>query len=156
MHGTKVDKACSAISSSKSPLFSCPFRKLLSAPFSIIGSRQRDSVAVRRFKESAAHWSSSGWLAFTHENGGEPIPLLALSVLPLTSLQRLDAISSSAAGISSRKVASQEACESHSHSALDSVLAFSHPEETSSMVSKLGFSFLGPLGRIGIGPSIMV
>ena len=74
------------------------------------------------------------------------MPLLALSIFPLTSLQRLDAISSSAAGISSRKVASHEACESHSGSALDFVLALSHLEETSSMVSRLGFNFLGPLG----------
>ena len=90
------------------------------------------------------------------ENGGEPIPLLALSVFPLTSLQRLDAMSSSATGISSRKVASQEACESCSGSALDSILALSHVEETSSMVSRLGFNFLGPFGSIGTGPSIMV
>ena len=85
-------------------------------------------------------------MAFINENGGEPIPLLALSVFPLASLQRLDAMSSSAAGISSRKVASQEACESCSSSALDSILALSRLEETSSMVSRLGFSFLGPLG----------
>ena len=80
------------------------------------------------------------------ENGGEPIPLLALSIFPLTYLQRLDAMSSSIAGISSKRLASQEASESCSGSALDSVLALSHLEETSSMVSRLGFSFLGPLG----------
>ena len=72
------------------------------------------------------------------------MPLLALFVFPLTSLQRLDAISLSAASISSRKVASHAACESNSGSALDSVLPLSRPDETSNMVSKLGFSFLGP------------
>ena len=79
-----------------------------------------------------------------------------MSVFPLTSLQRLDAMSSSTAGISSRKVASQEACESCSGSALDFVLALSHLEENSSMVSRLGFSFTSLLGKTSMGPSNMV
>ena len=74
------------------------------------------------------------------------MPLLTLFVFPLTSLQRLDASSSSTAGISSKKVAFQEVCESCYVFALDFVLALSCLEETCSMVSRLGFNFLGPLG----------
>ena len=69
------------------------------------------------------------------------MPHLALFVFSLTSLQRLDARSSSAVGISSKKVASQEVCESCSGSALDSVLALSCLEETFNMVSRLASTF---------------
>ena len=89
-------------------------------------------------------------------NGGEILPLCLSLAFSLTSLQRLEASCLSASSISSKRVAPLEACELCFVSLLDSILVFSLLEETSKMVSKLGFSLIGPLGKTGMGPSIKV
>ena len=90
------------------------------------------------------------------ENGGEILPLCLSLAFSLTSLQRLEANCSFALGISSKKVASLDSCEWCLVSLWDSVLAFSLRKETSRMVHKLGFSFIGLLGKTSMGPSNMV